>query len=265
MATYIMGDLHGCFTEFQQLLDKIGYNPNYDELWLTGDIVARGEHSLACLRFIKDPKNNIRTVLGNHDLHLLATLVGIKKVTPTDKLEALFSAPDRLELQHWLRKQPLMVKHPTHNFLLVHAGISPEWDLSTTLSCAREAEMILQSDNYADYLAEMYDNTPDQWQDNLTGIARWRYILNAFTRMRFCYADKRLDFSCKLPIEKAPVTLKPWFELDNPLYDTHDILFGHWASLMGKTNRSNIYALDTGCAWGNHLTIINWQTKQIFR
>lgn len=264
MATYIVGDLHGCFKEFQLLLKKVNYDPTQDELYLTGDLVARGEDSLACLRFVKDPQNNAKTVLGNHDLHLLSTLLGIKRIKPKDKVEAIFEVKDREILQNWLRNQPLLIQHPTHKFLLTHAGISPEWDLATTLNCAKEAENILKSDDYAKYIAQMYENQPDCWNDNLQGIERWRYTINVFTRMRFCYSDKRLDFECKLPIEQAPEMLIPWFELDNPLFQEQKILFGHWASLMGNCTNPNIYALDTGCAWGSYLTMIRWEDKQIF-
>lgn len=264
MATYIVGDLHGCFQEFQLLLAQANYNPTQDELYLTGDLVARGEDSLACLRFVKDPKNNAKTVLGNHDLHLLATLLSIKKVKPNDKVDAIFEAEDRNDLQNWLRNQPLMIQHPKHKFLLTHAGISPEWDLITALTCAKEAETILKSQHYAAYIQQMYENYPESWNEHLEGIDRWRYIINVFTRMRFCYTDKRLDFACKLPVEDAPKELLPWFELDNPLFEENSIIFGHWASLMGKSNHPNIYALDTGCAWGNHLTMLRWEDKQLF-
>ncbi|HDL4225968.1 TPA: bis(5'-nucleosyl)-tetraphosphatase (symmetrical) ApaH [Mannheimia haemolytica] len=260
MATYIVGDLHGCFNEFQLLLEKVNYNPKQDELFLTGDLVARGEDSLACLRFVKDSANNAKTVLGNHDLHLLS----IKRVKPNDKIDAIFEAKDRLDLQNWLRNQPLVIHHPKHQFLLTHAGISPEWDLATTLACAKEAEKVLQSDNYADYIAQMYENKPERWSEDLQGVERWRYIINVFTRMRFCYTDKRLDFDCKLPLEQAPQELLAWFDLDNPLFTQKNIIFGHWASLMGKCTRPNIYALDTGCAWGSHLTMLRWEDKQIF-
>ncbi|HHW7568252.1 TPA: bis(5'-nucleosyl)-tetraphosphatase (symmetrical) ApaH [Mannheimia haemolytica] len=264
MATYIVGDLHGCFNEFQLLLEKVNYDPKQDELFLTGDLVARGEDSLACLRFVKDSANNAKTVLGNHDLHLLATMLGIKRVKPNDKVDTIFEAKDRLDLQNWLRNQPLVIHHPKHQFLLTHAGISPEWDLTTILACAKEAEKILQSDNYADYIAQMYENKPERWSEDLQGVERWRYIINVFTRMRFCYTDKRLDFDCKLPLEQAPQELLAWFDLDNPLFTQKNIIFGHWASLMGKCTRPNIYALDTGCAWGSHLTMLRWEDKQIF-
>ena len=264
MATYIVGDLHGCFEEFQRLLEKVAFDPTEDEIWLTGDLVARGEDSLACLRFVKSLGSKAQMVLGNHDLHLLSTLLGIKRVKPNDKVDAIFQAEDREDLQNWLRNQPLVAQHPKHGFLLVHAGISPQWDLATTLACAREVENTLRSEHYADYLAQMYESQPDYWRADLTGIARWRYCVNVFTRMRFCYADGRLDFACKAPIEEAPKELLPWFALDNPLYEQTPIIFGHWASLMGKANRKNIYALDTGCAWGQYLTMLRWEDKQLF-
>lgn len=264
MATYIVGDLHGCFNEFQLLLKQANFDPVEDEIWLTGDLVARGEGSLECLRFVKSLGERATMVLGNHDLHLLSILLGIKRRKPNDKVDAIFEAEDREDLQNWLRKQPLLAQHPQHSFLLVHAGISPEWDLPTAIACAREVEAALQSPDYGDYLAQMYDNQPDRWEPALTGIARWRYSVNVLTRMRFCYPDKRLDFDCKLPVEEAPDGLVPWFELDNPLYQQIPILFGHWASLMGKSTKPNIYALDTGCAWGNHLTMLRWEDKQLF-
>ncbi|MDO9949658.1 bis(5'-nucleosyl)-tetraphosphatase (symmetrical) ApaH [Glaesserella parasuis] len=264
MATYIVGDLHGCFDEFQLLLEQANFDPQYDELWLTGDLVARGENSLACLRYVKALGERATVVLGNHDVHLLSTLQGIKAVKPKDKVDAIFEAEDRLELQNWLRSRPLVAQHPVHQFLLVHAGVSPEWDLATTLACAREVEAVLQGEQFADFLAQMYGNSPDQWRADLQGIERWRYALNVFTRMRFCYADKRLDFDCKLPVEEAPEALKPWFELDNPLYRQQPIIFGHWASLIGYQTPDTIYALDTGCVWGNHLTMLRWEDKHIF-
>lgn len=264
MATYIIGDLHGCFDEFQALLKQVEFNPNKDELWLTGDLVARGDNSLDCLRFVKNLGKRATVVLGNHDLHLLATLEGIKAIKPKDKVDAIFSAPDRADLQNWLRNRPLVAQHPQHKFLLVHAGISPEWDLATALACAKETEQVLQSEQYIQLLQEMYGNNPNNWQTDLTGMERWRYTINVCTRMRFCHLDYRLDFECKLPVEEAPEHLKPWFEMDNPLFKQQDIIFGHWASLIGYATPKHIYALDTGCVWGNHLTMLRWDDKKYF-
>ncbi|MDP8032699.1 bis(5'-nucleosyl)-tetraphosphatase (symmetrical) ApaH [Pasteurella atlantica] len=264
MATYIVGDLHGCFDELTQLLQQVSFDVNKDELWLTGDLIARGDKSLECLRFVKSLGDKATTVLGNHDLHLLATNLGIKKVNARDKLDTLLMAEDKEELLEWLRHQPLFVQHPKYGFLLSHAGISPEWDLKTTQQCAKEVETLLQSEDYQYLLQNMYDNSPLAWNENLSGMERYRYIINAFTRMRFCNEKKQLDFQCKLSPQDAPPTLKPWFLLDNPLYKQHNILFGHWAALLGYSTPPHIYSLDTGCVWGHHLTMICWETQQIF-
>lgn len=264
MATYLIGDLHGCFDEFQALLAQADFNPEHDELWLTGDLVARGENSLDCLRFVKSLGNRATVVLGNHDLHLLATLDGIKKVKPKDNVEAIFNAPDRADLQYWLRTRPLVAQHPSYGFILVHAGLSPDWDLPTALHCAKEVESLLQSEDYLTLLHAMYGNQPEQWSSTLSGFDKLRYTINVCTRMRFCTPEHRLDFECKLPVEQAPDTLKPWFELNNPLFQQYPIIFGHWASLIGYPTPSTIYALDTGCVWGNYLTLLRWEDKKIF-
>lgn len=263
MATYFVGDLHGCFDELQLLLEKVRFNSD-DFLYLTGDLIARGEKSLECLRFVKSLGNQAQTVLGNHDLHLLSCAYGIKKVKPRDNLTALFAAEDFAELIDWLRFQPLFVHHEQLGFSLSHAGISPDWDITTAQSCAKEVEAVLQYGDIKNLLSQMYDSRPDRWSPDLQGIDRLRYSINVFTRMRFCYTDHRLDFECKAPIDQAPPELKPWFACDNPIFQQENILFGHWASLVDCPTPSNIYALDTGCAWGNRLTLLRWEDKQIF-
>ncbi len=265
MSTYIVGDLHGCFDELQKLLEQASFNPKYDELWLTGDLIARGKQSLECLRFIKSLGNRATTVLGNHDLHLLATHLGIKRVKERDNLTALFDAKDRDDLMEWLRHQPLFMQHPTHKFLLSHAGISPEWDLKTAQQASKEVEQILQSEDYPYLLQNMYNNAPLNWRENLEGVERYCYIINSLTRMRFCDENKGLDFECKLPPQNAPSHLKPWFLFDNPLYKECDILFGHWAALLGYQVPERIYSLDSGCVWGHYLTMIRWEDKKIFK
>ncbi|QPB41895.1 bis(5'-nucleosyl)-tetraphosphatase (symmetrical) ApaH [Rodentibacter haemolyticus] len=264
MATYLIGDLQGCFDELQLLLDRVQFNPNKDKLYLVGDLVARGDKSLDCLRFVKSLGNAAQTVLGNHDLHLISTALGIKKVKPRDRVEAIFQAPDFEALIDWLRHQPLLVHHEEFNFVMTHAGISPDWDLPTAKACAKEVENILQNGDFYALISQMYENQPDRWSADLESINRWRYIINVFTRMRFCYFDHRLDFVCKLPPKEAPAELTPWFNLDNPLYRQVSIIFGHWASLVDEKTPPNIYALDTGCVWNNRMTMLRWEDKRIF-
>lgn len=264
MATYLVGDLQGCYDELRCLLDRVAFDPNQDKLYLVGDLVARGDKSLECLRFVKSLGNKAKTVLGNHDLHLISTALGIKKIKAKDRVDAIFSAPDFEELITWLRCQPLLIYEEQQNFIITHAGISPDWDLSTTIRCANEVEQVLQYGNYYELIENMYSNQPDSWSDNLQGLDRLRYIINVFTRMRFCYQDHRLDFDCKLPVNQAPTHLQPWFKLDNPLFKQTNIIFGHWASLVDTPTPANIYALDTGCVWGNRMTMLRWEDQQYF-
>ncbi|TCP95234.1 bis(5'nucleosyl)-tetraphosphatase ApaH [Cricetibacter osteomyelitidis] len=264
MASYLVGDLHGCFDELQRLLDKVKFNPASDTLYLTGDLIARGDKSLECLRFVKALGSSARTVLGNHDLHLLSTALGIKKVKTCDHVDAIFQAEDFIELMDWLRHQPLLVHNESENFVLTHAGISPDWDLNTAKSCANEVENILQNGDFHWLLNNMYDNHPERWNASLQGLERLRYSINVLTRMRFCYLDHRLDFDCKLPLKEAPAELTAWFNLDNPLYKQTNIIFGHWASLVDEPTPKHIYALDSGCVWNNRLTMLRWDDQQYF-
>lgn len=264
MATYFVGDLQGCYDELQRLLEKVRFDPTQDLLYLVGDLVARGDKSLDCLRLVKSLGKSAQTVLGNHDLHLLATAFGIKKVKSRDRVDAIFHAEDFEELIHWLRHQPLLVYNAKQNWVMTHAGISPDWDINTAQTCAKEVENVLQQGDYCHLLSQMYDSRPDLWSADLTGIERLRYIINVFTRMRFCYRDHRLDFDCKSPVDKAPEELTPWFNLSNPLYKQVDIIFGHWASLVDTPTPHHIYALDTGCVWNNRMTMLRWEDKQYF-
>lgn len=263
MANYIVGDIQGCFDELELLLNKAKFNPSEDTLWVAGDLVARGPKSLETLRFIKSLGDAARPVVGNHDLHLLAVSLGVHPLKKKDKTAAIFSADDKQELFAWLRKQPLLAEH--EDFVVCHAGISPQWNLKTARACAREVEEILCSDNWPSLIEQMYSNTPDLWSPKLKGIERYRYIINAFTRMRFCYPDGRLDMLCKQPPQELNQDdLLPWFKLKNRKKVKKTILFGHWAALMG-CQRKDVIGLDTGCVWGGELTMLRWEDKKFFR
>ncbi len=264
MATYFVGDLQGCYDELQRLLETVNFDTALDRLYLVGDLVARGDKSLECLRFVKSLGSSAQTVLGNHDLHLISTALGIKKIKIKDRVQAIFDATDFMELIDWLRHQPLLIHNKEQNWLMSHAGISPQWDLITAKQCAKEVETVLQQGDFHGLLTQMYDQEPRFWQDSLTGIDRLRYIINAFTRMRFCESDGSLDFDCKLPPQQAPESLRPWFQLANPLYNQTNVIFGHWASLVDYPTPANIFALDTGCVWNNRMTMLRWEDKQLF-
>lgn len=264
MATYIVGDVHGCFDELQALLELAQFDKDNDQLWLTGDLVGRGPKSLQTLRFAKSLGERAKVVLGNHDLHLLAIHQGIHCENESDKLSALLNAPDCDELLTWLRLQPLLLRHPECDFVMVHAGISPQWTISQAEKYAKEVETILHGDEFKTLLKKMYGNHPTSWSNNLQGIERLRFIINVFTRMRYCLLDGSLELSNKLAPEKTDSSvLRPWFDI-NTLDHSSGIVFGHWAALLGQEIREGIYALDTGCVWGNSLSMLRWQDKKIF-
>lgn len=260
MADYAIGDLQGCFTELKLLLDKVAFNPSKDTLYLVGDIVARGPDSLACLRFLRDLGDCVKITLGNHDLHLIATYYLNKQPKKNDRLDSLFSAPDFPELISFLQKQPLAIWLESYQTLICHAGLSPHWDIKTALKQASLATEKYQGDDALYYFKNMYGEGPFIWSDKLTEIESFRYTVNAFTRMRFLTPDNQIDFIHKGAPKDTP-KFKPWFKHPNiQSLNNTKIIFGHWASLLGKTDNSNIIALDTGCVWGNELTLIELNT-----
>nr|WP_314421427.1 bis(5'-nucleosyl)-tetraphosphatase (symmetrical) ApaH [uncultured Erwinia sp.] len=264
MSTYLIGDVHGCYDELRSLLDQVAFDPERDELWLTGDLVARGPDSLEVLRFVRSLGDSVRLVLGNHDLHLLAVYAGISRNKPKDRISPLLQADDADELINWLRRQPLLQVDEEKKLVMAHAGITPQWDIETAKVCAREVESVLSSDTYPLFLDAMYGDMPNNWSPELTGLARLRFSSNALTRMRFCFPNGQLDMISKESPESAPPPLKPWFNIPGPVSREYTIVFGHWASLEGKGTPAGIIALDTGCCWGGTLTMLRWEDKRIF-
>ncbi|WP_413285269.1 symmetrical bis(5'-nucleosyl)-tetraphosphatase [Vibrio sp. MA40-2] len=262
MANYIVGDIQGCFDELQLLLNKANFDPKFDTIWFAGDLVARGPKSLETLRFVKSLGSAAVTVLGNHDLHLLAVSLGVHPAKKKDKTSPILAAPDKEALLDWLRQQPLLAEH--EEFVVCHAGISPQWDLNQARAASGEIAALLKEDKWALLIKQMYDNSPDYWDNKLQGIERYRYIINAFTRMRYCFTDGRLDMLCKLPPnEVSSKKLVPWFKLKQRTKLEKTVLFGHWAALSGFQNK-HVVGLDTGCVWGGTLTMLRWEDKTFF-
>lgn len=262
---YFVGDLQGCLDELKALLEQVDFNPKVDTLYLTGDLVARGPKSLETLRFVKSLGKAAKTVLGNHDLHLLATYFGIKKAKANDKLDDLLCAPELKELIDWLRVQPLL-RVIKKRVVMSHAGISPQWNIKQAKQFAAEAEEIIQGENCYAFLSNMYQNTPERWDDSLTGFERFRYIVNCFSRMRFCKPDGSLELHTKsAPGGSESQQLVPWYQLKHDDWQNYTLVFGHWASLMGKTGDSQIIALDTGCVWGNYMSMWRLSDGKIFQ
>jgi bis(5'-nucleosyl)-tetraphosphatase (symmetrical) len=257
VTTWAIGDLQGCYDELRDLLDRIAFEPDRDALWLVGDLVNRGRHSLEVLRFVRSLGAAARTVLGNHDLHLLAIRYGGHTPNRGDTFGELLAASDCDELCDWLRMQPFLVSDPDLGYVMAHAGIPHIWSRKQAEALAGEVEVVLRGDGHAEYFEALYGNRPDCWDEGLKGMDRWRIITNYFTRMRLIDKSGRLDFAYKGPVAHAPKGWSPWYDLRarKPLKET--VLFGHWASLEGQTGRAGIVALDTGCVWGRSLTAMN--------
>ena len=265
MATYAIGDIQGCYHAFSALLGRLKFNPKCDKLWLVGDLINRGSGSLEVLRWCYQHQNCIKTVLGNHDLHALVVAHGFKKATKSDTLQALLDAPDSDALLMWLRHQPLMFSDDNFAekpYVVVHAGLLPQWSIAEALSYASEVECALQADSYLEFLANMYGNLPNQWQTDLTGFDRLRVITNAMTRMRICTAQGEMEFTFKGELQDIPTGYFPWFDAPNRQSQTSQIICGHWSAL-GLHQRDNIHALDTGCLWGGQLTAMCLDTHTI--
>jgi bis(5'-nucleosyl)-tetraphosphatase (symmetrical) len=262
MATYAVGDIQGCLGPLQCLLDKVEFKAGRDRLWLCGDLVNRGPESLETLRFLYGMRESVVAVLGNHDLHLLAVAWSKHKARDKDTIHSILESPDRNELLTWMRHFPLLHHDRKLGFAMVHAGIPPIWSLSRALQYSREMEFIIQSEELENFLAHMYGNQPDRWHDHLHGPDRWRLITNYFTRMRFCTADGRLELTCKQGPDKAPPGFAPWFQHPSRALESTRLVFGHWASLEGRVDRPGLYALDTGCVWGNRLTALCLETGE---
>lgn len=260
MAVYAIGDLQGCYDDFKRLLDKLHFNPENDKIWLVGDLVSRGPQSLETLRYLVSLGDSIISVLGNHDLHMLAVDAGFK-TTKDPSLHDILHAEDRRELMNWLRKHPLIHHDNELGYTMVHAGVYPQWSLKQAMQYAHELETVLQSDQYHDFLEHMYGNQPDQWSDDLEHWERLRFICNSFTRMRFCNNEGVLELECKGSIGTQPGSFQPWYDIPKRKAKKQRIIFGHWSTLSLTENledqhKHNVYAIDTGCVWGGHLTAL---------
>ena len=256
MSTYLIGDIQGCDSAFERLLNTISFSPSRDTLYLLGDLINRGPESAQVLRRCMHLGDAVKPLLGNHDLHLLASAYGVRKPGKRDTLQSILEAPDRDALLHWISQQPLaryLKNSPGQRLLMVHAGVLPQWSLETTLALADEVHQIIRSDALPDFLAHMYGNEPNQWSEQLTGSNKLRVIVNALTRIRFCSVEGAMDFESSESADAAPEGLIPWFDCPERQTANDIIAFGHWSTL-GLINRANLLALDTGCIWGGCLS-----------
>ncbi len=260
MAHYAIGDLQGCYDELQHLLHKIGFNHGTDTLWLVGDIVNRGPKSLECLQFCMRHESSVQTVLGNHDLHLLALMHGHGRLKRSDTLTPILNHPQHALMRDWLRRQALMLERP--DYILVHAALLPQWSGETAAALAEEVAHELQGEHAAGYFAHMYGNTPGGWSPGLSGYDRLRLITNVFTRARVLTLDNELDYDYKGSYDDIPADRRAWFDVPDPHYAGRSVIFGHWSAL-GYYDNGHVIGLDSGALWGGRLTALNLENRLI--
>lgn len=265
MATYVLGDIQGCYEPLRRLLDIVAFDAGHDRLWLVGDLVNRGPQSLEVLRYVRRLRTAATVVLGNHDLHLVMQAEGVGKTSDEDTLGPVLAAPDCDELMAWLRSRPLF--HVDGSNAMVHAGLLPQWSIAKAQALADEVSIALQATNYRDFLANMRGSEPVAWDDALTGWDRLRVIVNAMTRMRYCTADGAMEFrarGAKNPPEEGPVGCLPWYAVPGRASADHVLYCGHWSAL-GYRRESKVIALDSGCLWGGCLTAVRLEDQHAFQ
>jgi bis(5'-nucleosyl)-tetraphosphatase (symmetrical) len=262
MATYAIGDVHGCFKTLQKLLRKIGFDRRQDRLWLVGDLVNRGPRSLAVLRWAVEQEDRLVVVLGNHDLHLLARAAGVSMPRRRDSLEEVLGASDREDLLAWLRTRPLL--HREGGFTLVHAGLFPEWTLGQAAELARMTETALRDGAAPGLLASFERKDEERWDESLKDGDRVRVALAGFARLRTLQRDGHMCASFSGPPKEAPDGCRPWFDVPERRGRGETVIFGHWAAL-GLWLREGVAGLDTGCAWGQELTALRLDDGKLFQ
>jgi bis(5'-nucleosyl)-tetraphosphatase (symmetrical) len=262
MSHYVVGDIQGCYAEFAQLLDMIGFSPARDRLWLVGDLVNRGPDSLSVLRHVKSIGAAATTVLGNHDLHLLIVAAGHRAAHRLDTLSPILEAPDRDELLDWLRRRPLVVRDG--EYLLVHAGLLPSWTPTDAIGLSREVEAVLASPAHDEFLRQLYGDEPARWDDKLAGHDRLRVIVNACTRLRFCSADDVMELKEKRGPQHSRPGFAPWFAHPERKSAGITVLCGHWSTL-DLMFAPNVMMLDSGCVWGGPLSAVRLDDGRVFQ
>jgi bis(5'-nucleosyl)-tetraphosphatase (symmetrical) len=250
---YLVGDVQGCCDALERLLAEIGFSPSRDHLVLVGDLVNRGPGSLATLKRLRGFGDAATCLLGNHDLHLLAVAHGVRKARKDDTLDDILGSKKRGEWLDWVRHRRMA--HTLHGWLLVHAGVVPQWDAAETLALAGEIEAVLRGPDLPDMLQQMYGNEPAQWSDGLRAAERWRFVVNVLTRIRFCTPEGRLELKSKEGAGAAPPGCQPWFDIPGRRTEGTPMAFGHWSTL-GRIDRPDLLALDTGCVWGGTLSAV---------
>lgn len=254
MSLYLIGDVQGCNDSLGHLLNTLDFSPSRDTLFLLGDLINRGPDNLGVIKRLRSYEQSAQCLLGNHDLHLLGVHLGIRTLKPGDTVQDLLQSPERQDIMDWLRQQPLALMHD--EVLMVHAGVLPAWTASQTLALASEVAAVLRGPEWQAFIRQMYGNAPASWQEDLQGIERWRVIVNALTRLRYCTPSGEMEFAHHGSPDTGPDGYLPWFEAPNRQTAEVTVAFGHWSSLPAL-HRQDVWALDSGCVWGRGLTALH--------
>lgn len=264
MSNYFISDIHGCYRELKLILKQSKFNIKKDYLWIAGDLVARGLHSLKVIRYLYSIKDRVKIALGNHDLNLIAVYSGVQKNKKENCFDDFLSAQDRHKLINWLRAQSILQVDEKQKIIMVHAGISPKWSLKILQACAVEIQESLSNNDYPLFLKSVFHNKINYWDANLKQIDRLRYSVNVFTRMRYCYPNGNLNLICKASPSIIKYPLLPWFRISNQFIKNYSIIFGHWSSLKDTIVPNQFFPLDQGCCWGGQLLMLRWEDKKYF-
>ena len=264
MSTYVIGDVQGCDDELGNLLALIRFDPAADQVYFVGDLVNRGPKSVQVLRRVKalSDKGVANSVLGNHDFFLIMALEGFSELHAGDTLAAVLREPDARELVDWLRHRPLLIE--LNETVIVHAGLLPAWTIADARVLARDIERELQGPNYRAFLKTLFGNEPRIWHDNLSGVPRYRAIVNAFARLRFCTPFSEIEFKEKRQASFAPNGFSSWFSLPGRRSASTHVTSGHWSS-EGLRLLPTVSLLDSGCLWGGALTAVRLQDRAVFQ
>ena len=271
MANYAIGDIQGCYKEFKLALKKVNFNLDEDYLWLVGDLINRGPDSLKLLKHIYKIKERTHIVLGNHDLHFLACFYGQRKLAKADTISKLMQSKKSLKYAKFLMEQPLIFKkeivfkNKSKKVIMVHAGIPPNLSLENCFDLNKEFQIALKK-NPKRILKKIFNNPFSKFSKKMSRIDRIIFFANALTRIRACNDKGKIDFNFKGRINEIPKKLNAWFNYENSIIgENSQLIFGHWAAIKGKTKKKDIFGLDTGCVWGDKLTIMRLEDNKRFQ
>ena len=180
---------------------------------------------------------------------------------PKDTIGDVLKTDDRPDLIDWLRHQPL--HHREGPFLMIHAGLLPQWTTQDAAQLAGEVETALRGDDFRSFLRSLFHEPVITWSSSLTGASRLATVARVLTKLRTCTpAGDTSNFSG--PPEETPPGYFPWFRIPTRRSADTTVITGHWAAL-GLHIEPNLLAIDSGCVWGRQLTAVRLEDRRVFQ